>query len=244
VTSAARRSTLAGARRGCVYRSGVLHGLTDRGVEGLTALGVRAVYDLRSDGERASRPPRLRLDGAIGHLYHPHDRRTGNLFATLREAGRTADDGRAIMRRIFRALPHEFVAPYRELFLCIAEGPLPIVLNCAAGKDRTGLAAASILSALGVPSEEFYRDFLRSEESFAGIVEMFVSGLRGALVADVDRAVWEPMLRTDADYLATALASIEERHGSVLAYLRDALGVGAAQLQRIRQRLIEPMEIA
>jgi protein-tyrosine phosphatase len=229
-------------RRDRLYRSGVMHALTNRGLESLSALGIRAVYDLRSDRERALRPPRLPRDGAVVHLYHAHERQTGNVLAALRDAGRTADDAKAIMLRIYRALPYEFVGPYRELFLQIADGPLPIVFNCAAGKDRTGVAAALILSALGVSSEEIYRDYLRSEESFSGIVEMFVSGPRGALIEGVDRAIWEPILRTDPDYLSTAFLSIQERHGSVSAYLRDALRIEAAQLRKINERLVESIK--
>jgi protein-tyrosine phosphatase len=229
-------------RRGRLYRSGVMHALTDHGLASLTALGVCAVYDLRSDRERATRPPRLPSDGSVAHLYHAHERRAGNLLATLRDVGRTAEDGKAIMRRIYWALPFEFAAPYRELFLRIADGPLPIVFNCAAGKDRTGVAAALILSAVGAPLEEIYRDYLRSEESFAVIVDMFVSGPRGALVEGVDRAVWEPILRTDGDYLSTAFAAIDDRYGSLSSYLRDALEIDPARLQRIRERLIESAE--
>ncbi len=50
----------------------------------------------------------------------------------------------------------------RLLFNTLKRGEGPIEYNCSAGQDRTGFATALILSALGVPRETIYKDYLLS----------------------------------------------------------------------------------
>jgi protein-tyrosine phosphatase len=226
-------------RKGPLFRSGTLHALSDKGLAGLEALGVRVIYDLRSDGERAGRPPRLPLDGAIEHLFHAHERRTGDLFGALRDTESASASGRDIMVRVYRRLPYDFATPYRALFGHILEGRTPLVFNCAAGKDRAGLAAALILAALGASREDIQRDYLRGEEAFESILDMFVTGPRGPSVANIDPEIWRPIVRTDPLYLDTAFAEIKARSGSIDAYPRDDLGVGDHERRELRSRLLE-----
>ncbi len=226
-------------RSGLVYRSGTLHALTDAGIAQLSALGIAAIYDLRSDPERASRPPRLPADGSIQHLYYSHERETGNLFAALRDPGRNANDAREVMLRIYRKLPFDLVPPYRQLFRHIAEGATPIVFNCAAGKDRTGFAASVLLHALEIPAETVIEDYLGSTKALAAIRDMFMTGPRAALVSGVDPSIWEPILRVDPVYLQTAFDAVVARHGSIMGYLREALEVSDTDVAAMRARLLE-----
>ncbi len=48
-----------------------------------------------------------------------------------------------------------------------------------------------------------------------------------------------PMLEVHEDYLAQALASIEEAYGDVPTYLEEALGVGPAELEELRRRYLD-----
>ena len=112
------------------------------------------------------------------------------------------------------------------------------LVHCAAGKDRTGFAAAIVLLALGVPREVVMRDYLLTGRYF--IPERELDRLRHKyqlehLLADAIR----PMLEVHEDYLAMALAYIDEHYESVERYLERALGVGAPELAELRRRYLE-----
>jgi protein-tyrosine phosphatase len=225
-------------RPGVVYRSGSMHAISAAGMRTMRELGIRAAFDLRSNAERAGRPTLLPDDGSVAYHFYDHDRATGNLFRALGETGKSAEDGRAVMIGIYRKLPYDLAEAYRDLMRRIAEEPLPLVFNCAAGKDRTGVAAALLLSALEVPRAQIIEDYLKTEQAFDAIVEMFVTGPRAPVVAMIERQVWEPIVRSDARYLEAMFAAIDEENGSLKGYFRDVLKLDEARIAALRARLL------
>jgi len=222
-------------RRGRVYRSGTMHAITDRGLDAFAALGIRDAFDLRSNAERTARPSRLPGDSVAYH-FHDHDRFTGNIFQTLKAFAGANVDGADLMRNVYRRLPYEFAESYRWLFQLMLRGNGPVVFNCAAGKDRTGAAAALLLATLGVSKADIYVDYLKTEEVFDLIVDMFLTGPRGVLVSDVKRTLWEPVMHSDPTYLDAMFAAVDEQSGSVSAYFENELRIDPAEL---RARLLD-----
>lgn len=70
---------------------------------------------------------------------------------------RTADGG--IVRRV-----REYAEVYSHFFSLLMSGGVPLLFHCTAGKDRTGFAAAMLLSSLGVSREDIFRDYMMSAE--------------------------------------------------------------------------------
>nr|WP_287948031.1 tyrosine-protein phosphatase [Aquamicrobium sp.] len=123
---------------------------------------------------------------------------------------------------------------FRELL----DGAVPMALGCAAGKDRTGVGAMLILTALGVSRHEIEADYLRTEQQFETLAAMFMTNSRGRLLQGVDRVAWEPILRSDTAYLTAAYDAIAARNHSVETYLADELGVGRPEVERLRDLLL------
>ena len=112
------------------------------------------------------------------------------------------------------------------------------LVHCAAGKDRTGFAAAIILLALGVPREAVMRDYMLTARYFNPLSE--IDRLRKKYQMDnMDASAIMPMLEVHEAYLARALQVIEENFDSVEAYLEGALGLGPAELAELRGRYLE-----
>ena len=112
------------------------------------------------------------------------------------------------------------------------------LVHCAAGKDRTGFAAALVLLALGVPRELVMQDYLLTARYFRPELEL--GRLRRKYqMEDMDVEAIMPILEVHEDYLSRALASIGEHYQSVEAYLEEALGVGPAELAELRSRYLE-----
>jgi hypothetical protein len=68
---------------------------------------------------------------------------------------------------------------------------------------------------------------------------MILSGRQRGVFEGIPRAVWEPLMRADADYLQATLEQLQAAHGSVMNYVQSELGVSAALIERIRSNLID-----
>lgn len=223
-------------RWGRLYRSGSMAGLTQADCEYLSGLGIKLICDLRTTGEREAMPSAW--PGAAGPGYWSRDYATsfGDLRTLLKAGLPTVTQVREVMQTVYRNLPFEQAPAYRELFKRLAAGELPMVFNCTAGKDRTGIVAALILDVLGVPREVIIEDYALTNELLAGhSLSRGKQGLLGQLPPEVLHAI----AGSDPDYLRTAFAVIEERHGCIEHYLGDVLDVSEQELSAIRVELLE-----
>jgi protein-tyrosine phosphatase len=229
-----------------VYRSGALSQLTEADLAQLGRFGVRTVCDFRSPAERSREPSRWSAPG-VEHLHWDYDFDSVSLRSVLREVSEPSIESmRYAMTQLYRRLPSLFAAPYATLFAKLAQGAVPLIFHCTAGKDRTGIAAALLLSGLGVPREVVVEDYALTNT---------VVDLEGALVArklvssgiadgpvnlrDLAREVRAPLLQARAEYLQAAFDQIERDHGGLGAYLKERLGVTDDVLREIRQHLLE-----
>jgi protein-tyrosine phosphatase len=60
----------------------------------------------------------------------------------------------------------------------------------------------------------------------------------GPFLASIPKAIWEPLMRVHPDYLQAMFDQLEASHGSVKSYLRDVLGIGAAEIDTLRSNLL------
>ena len=127
---------------------------------------------------------------------------------------------------------------FQEL-LALPEGEA-LLFHCSQGKDRTGLAAMLILSALGADEETVLADFLLTNVFNAGLIEnerrmLTELGYEGA---ELD-AMMKAMDEVSPQYMQIALDWMKENYGSVTGYVTNALGVGDDQLETLRAKYLE-----
>lgn len=139
-------------RTGMLYRSGSMGKLTPRDQQFIDGLGVRSIIDLRTTTERSTDLGSWLSEPQ--HHYWTRDygysaKQTGQAFSGARAF--TRESTTAMMINAYRRLPTEQAAGYRELFARLIAGKGPVIVSCTAGKDRTGVAAALVLTALGCP---------------------------------------------------------------------------------------------
>ena len=113
-------------------------------------------------------------------------------------------------------------------------------LHCTAGKDRTGFAAALLLTALGVPREAVIDDYLLTNTA-VDLRSQLMNDQSGFGIApstrfmvDLRRDAQDALLAADADYLQAAFDALEASHGSVDAYLSGAIGCDAGHARETR----------
>lgn len=218
-----------------LFRSGSMNAFSAAGYEQLIALGLKTVCDFRSTAERERNPTDQQKLGALTYWARDYSQSLGNLYALLSSERATPQAARETMLEIFRGLPAEQAPAYRELFRLLADNELPLVFNCSGGKDRTGLAAALILSALGASEDVVIEDYLLSNQAIGkGQPD------KGYAAIKISPEVIQIVGGTQADFLDAAFGTIHAMSGSAGGYLRRELGVTPDMLNQIRENLLEP----
>lgn len=233
-------------RWGRIYRSGVMSGLTANDLTYLAELGIETVCDLRSDSEIAGEPPPFSGMNAprivtFGYKMEATMASMGALFVakTREEAVRAFASSYLEMA--------DFLTPhYTDMFARLMRRETPLAFNCSAGKDRTGLAAALILSVLGVPRETVIADYALSEFYVPPdkyIAEMRTPTSQGPdvippqqrqLFSRMPDPVLRVMMGTDPEVMQMTLASIDAKFGGPIALAKTRYGLDDVAIDYLR----------
>ena len=206
--------------------------LTVDGREALRGLGLRTVVDLRTGDERRRRP--AALDGLVGRVVH----RPVDAGALVGADPTTGTDLTVLYNAAVRLLGPDIAAAVTELG---RPGALPALVHCAAGKDRTGIVVALVLSAAGVPDAAVAADYALTATY---LTPAFFAGADPACqpadarwpAGDVDLT---PLHRADPDAILATLAEVRVIAGSARGYLLHH-GVDPTDLDRLVSTLVTP----
>lgn len=236
-------------RKGLLWRSGQHHGATDDDLAQIAALGLTDVFDLRSSKERESHPCR-RPEGFAAAVWlsddpAPHAPRiAAPHMAAAADTARRRDAAstREGMRRNYGliAFRPELIVMMRQQIAILAEGRGPSLVNCMAGKDRTGIAVAMIQLATGVHRDDVIADYLLTNT--AGDVEARIAAGADTIQAtarSMDPEVVRVIMGVEPEYMESAFTMIAEKHGSIEGYLGEVLGVDDRLRGRLREQLVE-----
>lgn len=227
-------------RRGLLYRSGQHCEASNEDLRQIESLELAHVFDLRSNRERASHPCR-RPDGFAAQIHTVPDR-SANQAPHVSSAQRDAETTRANMIRSYRGMPYRplLVQMVRNMLERLAEGDGASLVNCMAGKDRTGFAVAMLHHAMGVHQDDILADYLLTNTA-GNPEERIAAGLRAvrSLLGDIDPEALRVLMSVEPEYLATAWQAMEDSHGSVDAYQAEVLGVDDDLRERLRAALVE-----
>lgn len=230
---------------GRVFRSGHLAALTDTDLALLRKAGIRTVVDFRQPYEKQ----------VFGFDRLPADVRLVSI--PIGEAGMAPAVHDALSRGDYRTLPdlnvanrllvRDYAEQLGDALRTVASGEThPIVLHCIGGKDRTGVAAALLLSMLGVPWSEVVLDYLRSNDRLTDPENTQHRLLAAATGADPDQRILpedRDALRRffllDSSYLDAARDEMELISGSVQTYVHEQLHLTDQDVVSLRELLLE-----
>lgn len=227
---------------GRLFRSAHYGEATQADLLRLKEMPISVQADLRRPDERErfdgkwKAPRQITHDGGREHEA-PH-------AEFLNQVEADADKAHEWMRDYYRTAPYKehHVAMFREWFEALealADGEAALV-NCAAGKDRTGLLCAMTHHILGVSEEDIRADYLLTntaanvDERLPEAAEYFNS----MLGKTYDPEVFRPFLGVELDLLNAAFAQISEQSGSLDGYLSDVLAVTEARKETLRTKFI------
>ena len=226
-------------RMGCIFRSDELHALTDADLETVGGLGIRVLFDLRNAEERTARPNRLPHPIEVLERVSPA---TGTDVRTTEEQiarGELPEADDEFFATVYIGLLDRLAPELRTIVERAVDAPArPLLFHCAAGKDRTGLAAAVLLGLLGVPDPVILDDFELTSRYFTPRrLDMLATAMDEHGVA-VDRL--RPLLEARRPVLATALRHIQDQWGGFEGYAIEHLRVDATVIDHLRDALLLP----
>ncbi|WP_197028963.1 tyrosine-protein phosphatase [Blastococcus sp. URHD0036] len=222
-------------RRGRLFRSATPQLMTEGDLEWLRSrIGLRTVIDLRFAKESAAEGCGLLADSDIAVVNIP--------FRVPKPADLSTPVAEQAPAQISEVLGPFYVGMVelsaeriaRAVHLLVDDG-MPALFHCAAGKDRTGILAALLLSTVGVPDDAVVADYVRTNES----LDRMMAQLR-SLDFYADRVhLQEPQRNTvDGGVMQGFLDGLRRTHGSPREYLLGA-GVTEAELAVLRDDLVE-----
>jgi protein-tyrosine phosphatase len=221
-------------RWGLLYRADGIGRLSSADFDAIRRLRLRTVIDLRSHAELVERGrcPHDELDVDYEHLP---------ILDVLWPDTGVAHfgDDREFLLWAYREMLHvgseRFASAIRRL---VKPGALPAVFHCTAGKDRTGLLAALVLSAVGVSRADVLADYHLT----APAMERMIAWAQQASPEIAERLAATPAFYFAAvpDALDHVLTDLCTAHGSIADYLRS-IGVDDATLETLAALLLEPV---
>jgi protein-tyrosine phosphatase len=113
---------------------------------------------------------------------------------------------------------------------------LPALFHCTTGKDRTGWAAAALLSLCGVPDDVVMQDYLLSNDF---ILPEYQATIERAVAAGVEEDILLSILGVRREYLDASFQEMHARFGTVEGYFAAGLGIDRAGQDALRARLLE-----
>lgn len=214
-----------------LYRADGLYRATTDDLDRLRPLGLRTVLDLRTHDELDQR-------GRFPVDQHPVDYHHVAILDTTWQVSDAPsfDDDVAFLVWAYRDMLDQGAPRFAEAFARLAApGALPAVFHCAAGKDRTGVLAALLLSTLGVDRDLVVADYALTAE---GMQRMLAWMAREAPeFAERMAEVPSGMLAAAPEAMHTVLDELDARHGSVAEFVRH-IGVDAHTVAALTDALL------
>ena len=207
---------------GKFFRTDGLSALTAGDLAYLASIPIATIVDFRTAEEREHSPDKIPA-GVKNTVLLPIA--PGYMSQGTTKDLEDYDSPDDFMLEMYRdlALDPSIAEAYRQFFARVqAEGDLPLIFHCSAGKDRTGLAAALILHALGVDRETILADY---EASNAYLGDKYASYIE-------KRPYLKGLFTVKKDFLKEAFVLIAGEYGSVETYLEDVLAVDIAGMRR------------
>ncbi|MBA3811979.1 MAG: tyrosine-protein phosphatase [Caulobacteraceae bacterium] len=233
-------------KEGRLYRSASHGRATEADLGAIAALNLAVIVDLRRGGERLRDPSRRHAGFAgvvIAHDESAPEEEEDGWQAHIRRSDLSEASFRRYMVDYYRDAPFEprHLDLFRRYFRALAKADGPVLIHCAAGKDRTGILAALTHHLARVHPDDILADYLLTNDP--GRMARRMPILAQAIEELAGRTPSEAALRAamgvEADYLDTAFAAIADRFGGVDAYLERALGMDAGLRGAIEARLLD-----
>ena len=216
-------------RRGQVFRSDHLAGLTPEDLARLASLGIGHSLDFRGAAEYSATPYAIPGVQRLALTIEP------TVIARMQALVvqgivPTTEETVALMCETYRDFVNQNAGTFGRFLKHLLEQPTPQVFHCTAGKDRTGFAAALLLSALGVDRATIEHDYLLTNQLYKRD-----NRLEGSGHPHVMKVLWQ----VQPEFLHAAFEAVDTQHGGMQDYLHGAIGLSPQELAALQRLMLE-----
>lgn len=217
-------------RWGLLFRSASLYAMTPNDLARVQKLRLGTVIDFRSAEERRLEPSPWPADTATEKLSEDYS--FSLLMAGNAHDLQSSDSSQlaATMVAMYPKMLTMMSDQYRRMFDRLLTGRSPLLFHCSAGRDRTGVAATLLLTALGVPRETIIQDYLLTDRYY----DIRRAGPTTAAWGRISDEHMR-MMRDSARPSIEAIFQVMDSHpGGAMGYLRDEMGLDQMNIQHLR----------
>lgn len=229
-------------RWGRFYRSARLSHLTAKETDEVASLGIRTLLDLRSGGEISRHPdpefPNAEYRAISAILEMDGNEKDFDPAHLLTQTPEEMKQDEQDFMDIYRAMPFSNRA-YEWMFERLLSAQAPILFHCTAGKDRTGIGAALILMALGVPRKLIEEDYMLTNQCCRSNIDSLIGQYYRDGQPEFVKRYLTAIGGVGLYNLEAALDEIENRYGTKEAFLEREYGLGEKKLGMLREMYLE-----
>lgn len=219
---------------GRIFRSGDLSSATLYDQERIRRLNIKSIMDFRSEKTAKKYPilvhPNIRK---ISLPITPMDSEAINEMMDNKNL--TRSDAIRDIQDSYVGIIENYKSQFAEMFNILTDGDnYPVLLAGSLGKDRVGLASFFILYALGIPQNVIIDDYLLSRQTIdiSKIVE------NAQAMPEYFQEAVTALLSVNAAYINYTVDYINQKYGSIDAYLEKELKLTSGKRILLRKHLL------
>ena len=245
-------------RNSVLIRAAHLAEATDADLSYLSGIPVAKVIDFRKEEEKRGKEDRM-IPGAE-YIVLPIDA-SGNAAgqASEKEKKKLSKGKKFDIRKliVFAAFNDKAKVVAREMYPTLLFDPDcqmqfaeffrqvlstengAVLYHCTQGKDRTGIASALLLAALGADRKTIVADFDATNKVYEDDVRKYSRRVKFWGGKEEEIAVVKAFMGCNTENFVKALERVDAEYGSLEAYLEQVLGVTAADREVLRERYLK-----
>jgi protein-tyrosine phosphatase len=231
-------------KHGMFYRCGALYNMNEEELKTIGELGIRSIFDFRSDKETEEKPDPQIPGARYFHVSAITDEAGNEIdlspkgMEETEEKYYSPESHQMFLENVYGRMP--FSPAYKVMFKEIQHGQTPILFHCSAGKDRTGIGAALILLALNVDESVVMEDYLKTNEYRIGAIQRLMQAKQNLIDTYPNAAhILYGFEGVNAEAMEYSLQRIKDRYGSYEIYFQERYHLGPEELKYLREKYTE-----
>lgn len=215
---------------GKIFRCGDMGKLSDNDLQMISQQNIRYVVDFRNEQEVAQSPDKYPSNYEMNRVWSSisagNDEGMKQFYVLMGNPNTTATDVENVFAGFYQQMPNSIknFAPFFNTLL-EATDEQAILFHCTAGKDRTGLGAALILSVLGVPEATIIEEYYLSNRYTQYLAKS------GGMLSQMKPEIASVLAGVERKYIIASLDTIKANYGSVINMLEQELGIDQSKRQ-------------
>ena len=210
-------------------------------LETFRKLGIKVICDFRATGERNTLPD-PDFEGIIRHdisaLVISGEEMDYNLPDFFGLPQEKLDQVLGSMSYCYKTMPFNNDA-YKAMFIEIVNNNVPILFHCAAGKDRTGIAAALILILLGVKREDVIKDYMITNETANIAIEANMKKFNIKNDDEKAHQIFDALCKVKQEWIEDSISEILKQYCTFEEYFEKEYGITKDVREQLCERYLE-----